>query len=107
MKGVKSPREAEERLYSEKPAFNREMLQLEQAAPGSKALYAQECDECNICARLTGEPCRFPEIMRYSIESLGGCGVELVSDMFGFDVLWSDGKTIPDYYILLGGLLRV
>lgn len=28
MEGVKSPREAEERLYSEKPAFNREMLKV-------------------------------------------------------------------------------
>lgn len=107
MEGVTSPREAEERLYSEKPAFNREMLELEHAVLGSRALYAEECDECKTCARLTGEPCRFPEIMRYSIESLGGCGVKLVSELFGFDVLWSDGKTIPDYYILLGGLLKV
>lgn len=106
MAGVKSPREAEERLYLEKPIFNREMLELEKQVPGSKALYAEECDECRTCARLSGKPCRFPEIMRYSIESLGGCGVEMVSDLFGFDVLWSDGTSIPEYYVLLGGLLK-
>lgn len=107
MKGVTSPREAEERLYREKPIFNGEMLALERKEPGSRALYAEECDECKTCARLTGKPCRFPEIMRYSIESLGGCGVKLVSELFGFEVLWSDGTTVPDYYILLGGLLKV
>lgn len=108
MDGAESPQEAQQRLlYKEKPVFNREILGLEHTVPGSRALYAERCDECKICARIAGKPCRFPEIMRYSVESLGGSAVDLVSDLFGFDVLWSDGKTIPDYYILLGGLLKV
>lgn len=105
MSGVTTPMEAEGRLYARKPVFNREMLALEKATPDCVALYAEECDECKTCARLMGKPCRFPEIMRYSIESLGGCGVKLVKDLFGFDPQWSDGETVPDYYILLGGIL--
>jgi len=106
MEGVQTPQEAEQRLYKEKPRFNKEMLALEAATPDSRALYAEECDECKECARLIGKPCRLPHIMRYSIESLGGCGVALVEDLFGFSPVWSDGTSIPDYYILLGGLLK-
>ncbi len=106
MEGVASPKEAEERLAYEKPIFNRQMLALEKSTPGSVALYAQECEECQECARLIGKPCRLPETMRYSIESLGGCGIRLVEDLFEFGVCWSDGTTIPAYYILLGGLLK-
>ena len=102
---MESPEAAEQRLYTEKPRFNKEMLALEKETPDSEALYAEECDECKECARLICEPCRLPHIMRYSIESLGGCGVKMVKDLFDFDVVWSDGKSIPEYYILLGGLL--
>lgn len=106
MEDLQNPEEAQQRLYSEKSRFNKEMLSLEKAYPFSEALYAEECDQCNVCARLSGNPCRFPEIMRYSIESLGGCGVKLVESLFGFKVLWSDGISAPAYYILLGGLLK-
>lgn len=106
MEGVKSPEEAKERLFREKPFFNKEMLKLEKDTPGSRALLPGSCKACKSCARLLGEDCRFPEIMRPSIEALGGCGVKMVSDLFGFDVLWSDGKSIPLYYIMLGGLLK-
>lgn len=106
MEGAASPKEAEERLAREKPVFNAEMLTLEKDTPGSVALYAQECEECQRCARLEGKPCRLPQVMRYSLEALGGCGTRLVRDLFGFDVCWSDGTTIPAYYILLGGLLK-
>ncbi len=105
MEGIDSPEAAEQRLYAEKPRFNKEMLTLEKKTPGSKALYAEECDECKECARLIGQPCRLPHIMRYSIESLGGRGVKMVKELFGFDVVWSNGTSIPKYYILLGGLL--
>ncbi len=106
MEGVQSPEEAQQRLFAEKPRFNEEMLALEKTCPSSEALYAEECDQCKVCARLSGKPCRFPQIMRYSIESLGGCGVKLVENLFGFKILWSDGTSVPAYYVLLGGLLK-
>ena len=40
-----------------------------------------------------------------SLESLGMLAVKMVPDCFGFDILWSDGKSIPQYYLLVGGLL--
>ena len=44
--------------------------------------------------------------MRYALESLGMLAVNLVKDQFGFDVLWSDGKSVPAYYLLVGGILE-
>ena len=97
--------EAEEKLHREKPVFNKKMLELEKSC-GGKAVYAQECEECSRCARLDGKPCRFPGIMRYSIESLGGNAAKLIEDKLGFELLWSQNGSIPEYYLLIGGILQ-
>lgn len=76
------------------------------ACPGSKALAAQECTLCKKCARLSGHPCVHPDKMRYALESLGMLAVKMVKDCFGFDILWSDGTSIPEYYLLVGGILE-
>ena len=81
------------------------MLALEATWPGSMSLAAQECNLCKKCARLVGKPCVHPDSMRYALESLGMLAVKMVPDCFGFDILWSDGKSIPQYYLLVGGLL--
>lgn len=97
--------EAQERLQREKKGFNRRMLELEKACGGT-ALYAQECEACTTCARLDGEPCRLPQIMRYSIEALGGNAEKLIRDKLGFAMQWSHDGSVPEYYLLIGGLLR-
>lgn len=104
--GVRSPAEAQERLAAEKIRYNAEMLALEKQQPGSKALAAQECGHCKICARLADRPCVHPELMRYALESLGMIAVNLVRDQFGFEILWSDGVSTPEYYLLVGGILE-
>ena len=72
--------EAQQRLFTEKDRYDQEMLDLEKSIPGSYGLAAQECVQC------------FP--------------VELVHDKFGFDILWSDGESIPEYYLLVAGVLK-
>ena len=103
--GAATVEEAQGRLFAEKKVYDAEMLSLEGSFPGSKSLAAQECNLCKKCARLSGLPCVHPDSMRYALESLGMLAVRMVPDCFGFDVLWSDGTSIPDYYILAGGLL--
>ena len=103
--GTTSPEEAQSRLFREKDRFDSEMLAMESEGPGCRALYAQECDLCKKCARLSGLPCVHPEKMRYALESLGMLAVNMTRDVFGIDVQWSDGTQIPEYYLLLGGLL--
>ncbi len=97
--------EAQDRLMTEKRRFDREMRDLEKENPGSYALAAQECTECSTCQRQLGRPCIHPEIVRYGPESLGLYAVKLVKDKLGFDILWSDGRSIPEYYLLVAGIL--
>ena len=98
--------EAQQRLFAEKRLYDDEMLTLEGILPGSKALAAQECVQCKKCARLSGHPCVHPDKMRYALESLGMLAVNMVKDCFGFEILWSDGTSIPEYYLLVGGVLE-
>ena len=103
--GTSSQEEAESRLLREKTRYDSEMLALEAAGPGRKALYAQECELCARCARLSGLPCVQPEKMRYALEALGMLAVDIVREELGIELKWSDGISIPDYYLLVGGYL--
>lgn len=80
---------------------------LEKKYPGSRALAAGVCQCCDPrpCARATGEPCRYPHLMRYSIESLGGDVVATISDFMGLELKWTKDETPPEYFIMCGGLL--
>ena len=105
-RNASSVEEAQEWLFKEKTRYDHEMLDLEKTYPeGSQAMAAQECQECKTCARLSNHPCVHPDRMRYSLESIGSFPVKIVKDKFGFDILWSDGTTIPEYYLLVAGVL--
>ncbi|MGN0658029.1 MAG: DUF2284 domain-containing protein [Emergencia sp.] len=79
----------------------------EKKHPGSVSLSAGSCSICgeDNCSKKNGDPCRFPEKMRYSIESLGG-NVGLTADrLLGVPLQWIEEEKIPDYFVLVGGLL--
>ena len=103
--GASDVDEAQRRLFSELDRFNRSLLEMESRIPGSRAMAAQECQYCKTCARNVGHPCVHPELMRYSLESIGAFPVKLVHDKLGFDILWSDGTSIPEYYLMAAGVL--
>ena len=104
--GVCSAEDAQVRLFREKVRFEKVFLEIENDIPGSCALAAQECVQCAKCARLSGLPCVHPEIMRYGPEALGLLAVRMVKDLFGITVLWSDGTSIPEYYLLIAGVME-
>lgn len=83
-----------------------ELFELEQAIPGSVQLGAGSCVLCaeNTCARLEGKPCRFPDKMRYSIESLGG-NVSKAAEYIGQTMEWAGEDRLPHYFLLVCGLL--
>lgn len=109
---VFSPGELEkaslELLRTEKQAMLTELLELEKEFPGSMVLSAGSCNICpqGTCTRLTGEPCRNPGMMRYSIEALGGDVGKALKIYFHQRILWGRDGHMPEYYILLGGLLK-
>lgn len=93
-------------LSEEKAKIGAELEQLEAQTPGSRALMAGSCTRCpQGCARKDGEACRFPEKLRYSMESLGGNVVQTLADLMGIQMKWAENGRLPEYFVLVGGLL--
>lgn len=92
-------------LGREKTRFLAELLALEQAEPGSRVLACGSCNACTDCTRSQGMPCRNPQQLRPSIESLGGDVTKTAEHYFGRPLLWVQNGVAPDYLTLVGGLL--
>lgn len=93
-------------LLPVKRELMRELYAMERERPGSLALSAGGCDICAECTRGEGLPCRFPDKLRYSVESLGGDVLKSIEDFFGETILWAEDGRLPEHYILLGALLE-
>ena len=90
-----------------KEDMSRELYELEKQYPDSISLSAGSCSLCKDgCTRAVGEPCRYPEMMRYSIESLGGDVGRTVSKLMGYELEWIEEGKLPSYFVLVGGLLK-
>ena len=91
----------------EKHRLSEELYQMENEKPGSISLCAGSCDLCLEagCTRATGKPCRYPDKMRYSIESLGGNVGLTVSKLLSIEIKWMEENSLPEYFVLVGGLL--
>ena len=87
--------------------LTKELYAREATIPGSRSLSAGSCQICGInnCARKNGKPCRFPEKLRYSIESLGGNVGLTCTKLLGVPLQWMEEGRVPDYFVLVGGLL--
>ncbi|MBR0134631.1 MAG: DUF2284 domain-containing protein [Clostridia bacterium] len=102
-----SEREAYESLLRPyKEALFEELLSMEREEPGSFALSAGGCLECEACTRPENKPCRLPSRMRYSVESIGGDVLKAIENLLGEKVLWAEKGMLPEHFILLGGLLK-
>lgn len=97
-------------LFEVKKDMSRELFELEKQYEGSVSLSAGSCTLCmdagEKCTRGEGKPCRHPESMRYSIESIGGNVGLTVSKLMGIDIEWVKEGEAPTYYTLVGGLLK-
>ena len=51
------------------------------------------------------EPCRFPEKLRYSLESLGANVGALAADKLGAPLQWGTKDAPPEYFVLVGAVL--
>ena len=68
--------------------------------------WTYEYDGKGNCTRPEGKPCRYPEKMRYSIESIGGNVGKTVSKLLGIELEWIQDGKVPSYFVLCGGLLK-
>lgn len=104
--GAKSYEWVWQMMSSVKADLEAELFKEEDALPGSQLLSGGSCYKCaEGCTRPTGEPCRHPDLMRYSIEALGGDVEKIACDLLGSPLIWSGAGELPPYYMLVGGLL--
>ena len=87
-------------------SLDEELARMEAEIPGSLRLNAGKCLVCPVCARGKGEPCRFPEKRRCSIESLGGAVGDIAAQVLRAPLQWAKNGEPPAYFVLVGGLLR-
>ena len=97
---------AYEVLHSVRRRMDASLLRVEGSAPDREALFAGSCIVCSSCSRSEGRPCRYPQAMRYSLESLGYDVTSLTEDFLGIELKWSDGG-LPEYFTLVGGILAL
>lgn len=94
-------------IWEVKAQLAAELYEKENAVPGSISLSAGSCTLCKEgCTRLEDKPCRFPDKMRYSIESLGGNVGTTLSDLMEIELEWIQEGSMPSYFVLVSGLLR-
>ncbi|CAK7016341.1 MAG: hypothetical protein EUB_01934 [Eubacterium sp.] len=95
-------------LKKESHALDTELIKLEARYPGSVALSMGSCDVCGEggCTRPFGEPCRRSERMRHSVESLGGNVGLSVKKYLKQEIQWMSEDRLPEYFMLMGGLLK-
>lgn len=93
-------------LFEVKCKLTEELYELEKKYPGSMSLSAGSCHLCEGCTRPTGQPCRHPDKMRYSIESIGGNVGKTISELCGIEIEWIEEGKLPEHFVLVGGLLK-
>ena len=94
-----------ETLWDVKQKLAEELYELKEF-PGSQSLSAGTCQICKSCSKQEGAPCRFPDKMRYSIESIGGNVGKTISSLCGIEIEWIEDGKLPEHFVLVGGLLK-
>ena len=94
-------------LYKERADMEGEMFALEAEQPGSLILLPGSCHRCGDgnCTRAEGRPCRDPQHLRHSLESLGGDVGRTAEELLGTPLLWSTEGRLPAYLTLVAGHL--
>lgn len=103
--GTKITSPDKDTFIKERKKLDSLLLQMEARHPDSKAFFAGFCHGCGDqpCSRITGEPCRFPEKRRPSLEALGFDIGRTASELLGIELKWGSGGEAPEYLTLVSG----
>lgn len=80
------------------------LRRLETKVPGSLSLSSGGCNLCESCTRKSGNPCRQPDRMRYSLDAFGFDLTAITKDLFHIEILWCKDR-LPEYFTLIHALL--
>lgn len=92
-------------LHFMKNKIMNEMLKLEKLYPNSTSLSAGGCNLCENCSKLKNVQCVHPDLMRYSLESLGFDVGGVSSKLLNFELKWATETRLPDYFSLIAGIM--
>ena len=83
------------------------LYEMEHEMPGSRC-FTFRCSLCpEGCTRPEGKPCRHPDKMRYSLESVGFDIEAMMSDLLGIELEWSTDGTLPKHITLVTALFSL
>lgn len=79
---------------------------MERHSPGSRC-FTFRCPLCpEGCTRPEGKPCRHPEQLRHSLESVGFDVVAISRDLLGLELEWSKDGSLPKHLTLVTALMQ-
>ena len=77
------------------------LYEMERNTPGSRC-FTFRCVLCpEGCTRPEGKPCRHPEMMRHSLESVGFDIEAMTRELLGIDLEWSTDGSLPKHITLV------
>lgn len=80
------------------------LYEMERETPGSRC-FTFRCSLCpEGCTRPEGKPCRHPELMRHSLESVGFDIVAMARDLLDIELEWSSDCSLPKHITLVTAL---
>ena len=82
-----------------------ELLRVEKRYGGSKSLSAGGCKICDDCSRKNSIQCQHPDMMRYSLESMGFDVGGISSELLDYELRWARETRLPEYFSLVTGLM--
>ena len=80
-----------------KRQMENQLLELENQIDHSISLPPGSCTRCMTCTKLLGEPCRFPKMLRYSLEALGFLVTDLYKQCFDLELDWVE-DALPESF---------
>lgn len=82
------------------------MYELERQMPGSRC-FTFRCSLCpEGCTRPEGKPCRHPDMMRHSLESVGFDIEAMTRDQLGIELEWSSDGSLPSHITIVTALMQ-
>lgn len=83
-----------------------QLYEQERQEPGSRC-FTFRCVLCpQGCTRGDGKPCRYPDMMRYSLESVGFDVMAMTRDLLGIELEWSNDGRLPKHITLVTAIMH-
>ena len=94
-------------MYDVRKLLDKRLLDIENTYSGTRAFYAGSCHLCpeDTCTRKQNKPCRYPRLIRPSLEAFGFDIGKTTSKLLNLELKWGKKGALPEYYILVSGIM--